>query len=188
MMGWRPAPPPRCRGAPRASDWNPEAMAARCSASSRLSAEDAPSAIPSWDKMTALLTCPTRRTRSSRSQSSCPPPPAGPGLMTMAVSLAWVRLLRRRVLGAGGGTRAIRHRLDGRERRDPRSVLGVRGVLRASLLPAALQGRHALADPRRPRPAGRPAPRPAAGHNGLPLRRISPQLGSQVGLLDPARQ
>src|SRR5215469_8727446 len=70
MIVCRTSPPPKWRPAPRASDWNPAAMAARCSASPRSSSREAPSASPSWDRNTARWMWSTLSTRSSRSQSS----------------------------------------------------------------------------------------------------------------------
>src|ERR1700678_3234025 len=69
MMDWR-ASPPKCRLAPRASELNPAASAARCSVSAWSMPCEAPRARPSWERKTARVMCGTRRTRSSRTQSS----------------------------------------------------------------------------------------------------------------------
>src|SRR5690348_3294841 len=55
---------------PRARLWKPAAVAARCSASSRVSEAEAARARPSRERITALSTSATRVTRSSRSQLS----------------------------------------------------------------------------------------------------------------------
>src|SRR5213080_269062 len=55
---------------PRARLWKPAAVAARCSASSRVSLAEAARARPSRERITALSTSATRFTRSSRSQLS----------------------------------------------------------------------------------------------------------------------
>ena len=69
MIDWR-ASPPKCRLAPRASELNPAASAARCSVSACSRPREAPRARPSWERKTARVMCGTRRTRSSRTQSS----------------------------------------------------------------------------------------------------------------------
>jgi hypothetical protein len=69
MIDWR-ASPPKCLLAPRASELNPAASAARCSVSACSSPREAPRASPSWERNTARVICGTRRTRSSRTQSS----------------------------------------------------------------------------------------------------------------------
>src|SRR3984893_15225627 len=100
--------------------------------------------------MTALVTGPTRRTRSSSSQSSWPTRPAGPP--SGFIGVATCPLIRGRIVApATAGGRVLAALTDragaGRRVRARRLIRCLVGhPLRAALLPAALQRRHGSAD------------------------------------------
>src|SRR5215469_10715853 len=72
MTVCRTTPPPKCSLVPLARLWKAAAATHRYSESSRVMVSDDPTARPSRDKITALVTVTTRATRSSSSQSSRP--------------------------------------------------------------------------------------------------------------------
>src|ERR1700722_13268792 len=175
MMDWR-ASPPKWRLAPRASELNPAARAARCSVSACSMPREAPRARPSWERKTARVMCGTRRTRSSRTQSSW---------------LAWYRWL----LSIGGavlrlplrlrpallpaalhGRQGVPHVRQGRRagRGDASRAAGGRAAGRAKL-----RGQAGLADAARQAgqiatPVGVPARIPAVG------RAVAPDAGAEA--------
>src|SRR5579884_869333 len=174
-MVCRTDPALKCRPAPLARLWNPDATAAMCSPSSRVSPADEATARPSVESNTACRTAGTAATVSSSSQPSSPPalvlggigPPGLQRALSAPVidrSVVWVAgvcvsVLCRRRGGPGSGAGAA-----------TRPALLVRGHGRAGLLGRALGQVRVRVE------------------RGAGLLRVRPQSRREAGLLHPARQ